>query len=77
MIVKEKRIEKGLSQAALAREVRIAQSMICSIEKGTRQPSVTVAKRIGVVLGFDWTLLYEADGYDVHQETSHEAAHIE
>ena len=29
------------------------------IENGKRRPSVPVAKRIGAVLGFDWTRFYE------------------
>ena len=61
MIVRDKRKEKGLTQTELARQVHVAQSMICNIEKGTRQPSVPVAKRLGAALGFDWALLVATD----------------
>lgn len=61
MIVRDKRKEKGLTQTELARQVHVAQSMICNIEKGTRQPSVPVAKRLGAALGFDWALLFATD----------------
>ena len=61
MIVRDKRKEKGLTQTELAQQVNVAQSMICNIENGLRVPSVTVAKRIGAVLGFDWSLLFEEE----------------
>lgn len=61
MIVKDKRKEKGMTQTELARQVDVAQSMICNIENGLRVPSVPVAKRIGAVLGFDWSLLFEEE----------------
>lgn len=64
MIVKDKRKEKGLTQTELARQVDVAQSMICNIENGLRVPSVSVAKRIGAVLGFNWALLFENEKED-------------
>lgn len=64
MIVKDKRKEKGLTQTELARQVDVAQSMICNIENGLRVPSVPVAKRIGAVLGFNWALLFENEKED-------------
>lgn len=61
MIVRDKRKEKGLTQAELARQVQVAQSMICNIENGMRRPSVAVAKRIGSALGFDWAILFDSE----------------
>lgn len=52
-------IRGGTSQHKIADEVGIAQSTYASIELGTRNPSVKVAKRIGEVLGFEWTRLFE------------------
>lgn len=70
MIVRDKRKEKGLTQTELAQQVNVAQSMICNIENGLRVPSVTVAKRIGAVLGFNWALMFENEG-----QAEKEAAH--
>ena len=56
------RASKALRSATAIR-VHVTQSMICSIERGIRSPSVLLAKRIGAVLGFDWTLLFnDMDG---------------
>lgn len=61
MIVKDMRKEKEMSQLALAKEVGTTQPTICQIESGKRRPSVPLAKRLGAVLGFDWTLLFKND----------------
>lgn len=50
------------SQQAVAHEIGIAQSTYASIEVGSRNPSVPMAKRIADVLGFDWTRFYEEPG---------------
>lgn len=47
------------TQAALAKEIGIAQSSYASIEIGTRRPSVDMAKRIAEVMGFHWTRFFE------------------
>lgn len=71
MVITEKRKEIGLTQVQLAERVHTAQSMICSIEKGTRKPSVALAKRIGATLDFDWTELFD-DEVDLPDEWEEE-----
>lgn len=56
-----KEIRGNKSQQAVADEIGIAQSTYASIEVGSRKPSVSMAKRIAAVLGFDWTRFYEED----------------
>ena len=46
----EKRIEQGLSQAALAKKVGTKQSAISRLESGTYNPSVDFLKRIADAL---------------------------
>lgn len=41
--------------------VGISESFYCMIENGERRPSVETAKKIGAVLGFDWTRFYPDD----------------
>ena len=53
-----KRNEKGLTQEEVAVRAGIARTTYAMIEQGNRDPSVTVAKRIAGVLGFDWPLFY-------------------
>jgi len=53
---------RGKTQAEAAELVGIAQSTYACIETGTRNPSVSIAKRIAAVLGFDWTEFYDDDG---------------
>jgi DNA-binding XRE family transcriptional regulator len=40
----------------------ISRSFYTEIETGEKDPSVTTAKSIGRVLGFDWTIFFEEDG---------------
>jgi putative transcriptional regulator len=47
------------SQYKVAEEIGIAQSTYASIEIGSRNPSVEMAKRIAEKMGFDWTRFYE------------------
>ena len=49
------------TQQSVADEVGMSQSGYASIETGARRPSVDMAKRIAVVLGFKWTRFFEED----------------
>lgn len=57
--LREKRIEKGLSQKDLAAATGVKNVTMCAYEKGTRRPKPDKAKKIAAVLGFDWTEFYE------------------
>ena len=57
--IKAMRKALGLNQAQMANKVGVTPQMISLLEHGMRTPSVDVAKRIALVLGFDWTLFYE------------------
>lgn len=48
-------------QKKVAAAAGITQQMYSWIERGERNPSVEVAKKIASVLGFDWTLFYEEE----------------
>ena len=51
--VKERRKELDISQAALAEQVGVHQTMISAIERGDKAPSVAVLDRIQRVLGVE------------------------
>lgn len=53
------RLDRGLTMKQISNELDISESYYSLIENGERRPSVSVAKRIGAVLGFDWTKFYE------------------
>jgi len=57
--LRNKRLEKQLTQAQLAKMVGADATMISKIEVGDRRPSVELAKKIAEALGFDWTRFYE------------------
>jgi transcriptional regulator with XRE-family HTH domain len=57
--LRNKRLEKQLTQAQLAKMVGADATMISKIEVGERRPSVELAKKIAEALGFDWTRFYE------------------
>lgn len=47
------------SQKEIAGECGISQNYYSWIETGERDPSVSTAKKIAEVLGFNWTKFYE------------------
>lgn len=48
--LREKRLEAGLSQRALAEKAHIPQSCLCDFERGNRKPWPKAAKRLARVL---------------------------
>lgn len=64
MDLKEKRIEKRLTQQQLADKIGVDRTLVSKIECGASSPSVTVAKKIASVLGFDWTRFFDDDDAD-------------
>ena len=57
--LKEIRKMKKLTQIDISEKTQIKQATYCNIENGRRDPSVSLAKRIGEVLHLNWTLFYE------------------
>lgn len=47
----------GYSKAALAREVGVSRSLICEIEKGTRNATPAVLVKLAAVLDYPRALL--------------------
>jgi transcriptional regulator with XRE-family HTH domain len=60
MILADFRKKARITQQELALEVGVTRQMISAIEKGAK-PSVSTAKSIAKVLGFDWRLFYPDD----------------
>lgn len=55
---KDLRMSKGYTQEKLADMVDVDTTTINKIELGHRRPSVEVAKSLGELLGFDWTMFF-------------------
>ena len=49
----EKRLERGLTQAALARKLGTKQSAVARLESGSYNPSLSFLKRVAKALGTD------------------------
>lgn len=62
------------SQTEIANLCGISQSFYSLLESGTREPSVTTAKRIASVLSFDWTSFFEEDVLDNETSATKETA---
>jgi len=43
----------------LGKQIGVTEQFIFYLEKGKRRPSVEVAKKLGALLGFDWTEFFE------------------
>ena len=57
--LREIRKENNFTMKQVAKKSGISESAYCFIERGSRNPSVNVAKKIAKVLGFNWTRFYE------------------
>jgi transcriptional regulator with XRE-family HTH domain len=53
------RDEKGLSQEAFAHEAGIHRTYISDIERGARNPTITVVEKIAIALGVTAAVLLE------------------
>ncbi len=62
------RKNKKMSQEELACKCDVKQMTISSIENGTRRPSPELAKKIAIVLDFDWTKFYEENTVNQEEE---------
>lgn len=61
---KKIRKSEGFTQALLAIELDVSESMICAIERGKRNPSFELAKLMAIALNFekyvlDWTRFFD------------------
>jgi transcriptional regulator with XRE-family HTH domain len=59
--LKNKRINKGLTQNQVAEKCEISRSYYTHIENGTKVPTVNVAKQIGKTLNFNWTIFFKEE----------------
>lgn len=57
----ELRKKEGLTLFELGELVGISEAYLSMVESGKRNPSVDVAKRLGTVLEFDWTRIFEKE----------------
>jgi len=60
--LKREREKKRITQQSIANNVGVERQYYGMIEKGERNPSPKVAKRIAIVLDLDWTLFFEEKG---------------
>lgn len=58
------------SQDKLAKKIGVAQSTYAAIETGSRNPSVETAKKIAMVLGFEWTKFFDEVVPEANREDS-------
>lgn len=58
-IVIKARKNKGYTQKQVAELSKVSEEYISLIESGKRKPSVKVAKKLGAVLGIQWTIFFE------------------
>lgn len=58
---KKKREDAGMTQAQIAEKLGITRQAISNIENGIAKPNVENAKKLGNLLGFDWTEFYAED----------------
>ncbi|UOE96048.1 helix-turn-helix transcriptional regulator [Alkalihalobacillus sp. LMS39] len=57
------RKKNKLTHQEVANHIKISRQYYGMIESGERAPSVTIAKKLGKILGFKWTLFFENECY--------------
>ena len=57
-MMKQAMIEKQWSQSELARRCEVDRTTITKICTGVNMPSIKLARKIGEVLGIDWSLFF-------------------
>lgn len=57
--LKVERAKKDLTQGQLAEKAGVVRQTISNIECGLTKPSVGLAKKLGEILGIDWTNFFE------------------
>ena len=60
MWLEELRTEKKLTQLELAEMAGVDRATISKLENEKYSPSVGLAKKLGILLGFEWTKFYES-----------------
>ena len=60
MDIKKLRMNKQMSQASLAKASGLAQSTICYIETGQKNPSIKTAMKLAEALGVDLVCLIKS-----------------
>jgi len=53
------RLDVGMTHEEVAKSVGVKRQYYSMIENGDRTPSVKVARKIGEVLNFNWTIFFE------------------
>lgn len=62
--LKETRENSSMTQKLVATRAGISRPAYTMIENGNRDPSVSVAKRLGSILNFDWTIFFDINSND-------------
>lgn len=67
--LRKRRATLNMTQYYVASHSGIQRAYYTAIENGDRRPSVDVAKRIALVLNFDWTIFFDDKGVkSLHSE---------
>ncbi len=75
--LREARLNKGLTQEQLAKEIGVAKSTLTGYEKGNREPDVFKIKKIIEVLGIEAEFLFDIkNSPPVSEELDEETAPI-
>lgn len=68
MYLRARMREVGITSAELAAKVDVRERTIKAYERGERQPSVKVAKRLAAVLDCSWTEFFAEDVTHAHDD---------
>jgi len=60
---------RNLTQVSVAEQAGISRAYYTQLELARRDPSVKVAKRLGLALGFDWLRFFEESPEITRTET--------
>ncbi|MBO3062773.1 helix-turn-helix transcriptional regulator [Mammaliicoccus fleurettii] len=57
--IKDARKDLGLTQKDMAKKLGVTFQYYNMLENNKKQPSVSIAKEIGAILGIEWTIFFK------------------
>lgn len=64
LLIKQKRIEEGISQKSLAEHLKISANRLCQYENGKREPNIYIILKISRFLNCKMEDLVKEDIYE-------------
>ena len=66
--IREKRIEKGMTQLELSQEMNVSRTFLADLERNRYAPSYNTLRKLAITLDLDVNFLLKNDGNTIHDK---------